>query len=241
MPADRDLKCEGNIVQVFGNFSAVHQQAPSHLAVVKFFYGTGADRDGLLPQAQREDGGKLAACKKTSTGYVTPCVFGKEVIAGVGRQQLRPGHRVFHRERPGHGTEVAHPGLVPQADTMGDVEVRVARRPRCRGARRSGPRWPGRQPADGPGSVRTVARSSASQAGPPMGKKESHRTSTRPALRSRRGSLRPKATSTPRSAIRERKAPFSRLASSCGAPYSSGQASGWSPGSASSTRSRPPV
>jgi hypothetical protein len=82
-PPTGNLKCEGNIIQVVGNFSAYTNKADPIVAVVKFFYGTKVPAGTvyfLKPNGKTVD--KLSACKKTASGYDTPCVEGKEVTGG---------------------------------------------------------------------------------------------------------------------------------------------------------------
>ncbi|MGA3148606.1 MAG: hypothetical protein ABSF33_14200, partial [Acidimicrobiales bacterium] len=83
-PPTGSLKCEGNIVQVVGNFSAyTNKQAPI-VAVLRFFYGSHVPAGTvymLKPNGRTVV--KLAACIKSASGYNTPCVFGKEVIGGT--------------------------------------------------------------------------------------------------------------------------------------------------------------
>ena len=83
-PPTGSLKCEGNIVQVVGNFSAyTNKQAPI-VAVLRFFYGSRVPAGTvymLKPNGRTVV--KLAACIKSASGYNTPCVFGKEVIGGA--------------------------------------------------------------------------------------------------------------------------------------------------------------
>ena len=82
-PPTGNLKCEGNIIQVVGNFSAYTNKADPIVAVVKFFYGTKVPTGTvyfLKPNGKTVD--KLSACKKTASGYDTPCVEGKEVTGG---------------------------------------------------------------------------------------------------------------------------------------------------------------
>ena len=76
-------KCEGNIVQAFGNFSAYTSKLHPIVAVVQFFYGLHVPPGSvyfLKPNGKTVD--KLSTCKKTSTGFTTPCVFGKEQVLG---------------------------------------------------------------------------------------------------------------------------------------------------------------
>jgi hypothetical protein len=86
-PPTGTSKCQGNIVQVFGNFSAYTSKLHPVVAVVKFFYGLRVPVGSvyfLKPNGKTVK--KLAACRKTSTGYVTPCVFGREQVLGSAAQ-----------------------------------------------------------------------------------------------------------------------------------------------------------
>ena len=82
-PPSGPLKCEGDIVQAVGNFSAYTSKVHPIVAVIKFFYGLRVPSGTLYmlkPNGKTVD--KLAACTKSSSGYNTPCVSGKEVIGG---------------------------------------------------------------------------------------------------------------------------------------------------------------
>jgi hypothetical protein len=82
-PPSGNLKCEGNIIQVFGNFSVYTSKLSPISTVVKFFYGSSVPSGSLyFLGSSGKKAVKLAACKKSSSGYNTPCVFGKEVDAG---------------------------------------------------------------------------------------------------------------------------------------------------------------
>jgi hypothetical protein len=78
-PTTGKLKCEGNVIQAVGNFSAyTNNQAPI-VAVLKFFYGKVIPTGSvylLAPNGRTVD--KLTTCKKTSAGYDTPCIYGTE-------------------------------------------------------------------------------------------------------------------------------------------------------------------
>ncbi len=82
-PATGKLKCEGNVIQAVGNFSAyTNNQAPI-VAVLKFFYGKVVPTGSvylLAPNGRTVD--KLTTCKKTGTGYDTPCIDGPEQDLG---------------------------------------------------------------------------------------------------------------------------------------------------------------
>ena len=82
-PPTGTLKCEGDIVQAEGNFSAYTNKAAPVIAVIKFFYGLRVPTGTvymLKPNGKKVV--KLAACKKGASGYNTPCVYGKEKILG---------------------------------------------------------------------------------------------------------------------------------------------------------------
>ena len=82
-PPSGSLKCEGNIIEVFGNFSAYTSKLHPIVAVVKFFYGKKIPTGTLYflkPNGKTLD--KLSTCKETASGYDTPCVFGAEVTSG---------------------------------------------------------------------------------------------------------------------------------------------------------------
>jgi hypothetical protein len=82
-PSSGNLKCEGNIIQVFGNFSLYTSKLNHITTVVKFFYGSSVPSGSVyFLGSSGKKAVKLAACKKTSSGYNTPCVLGKEVDAG---------------------------------------------------------------------------------------------------------------------------------------------------------------
>jgi hypothetical protein len=83
-PPTGSTKCEGDIIQVFGNFSLYTSKLTPIVAVVKFFYGTKVPAGGvyfLKPNGKTVD--KLSACKKTASGYDTPCLFGAEQDLGT--------------------------------------------------------------------------------------------------------------------------------------------------------------
>ncbi len=82
-PPTGTSKCEGNIVQAFGNFSAYTSKLHPIVAVVQFFYGIHVPQGSvyfLKPNGKTVK--KLSTCTKTSTGFTTPCVFGKEQVLG---------------------------------------------------------------------------------------------------------------------------------------------------------------
>ena len=83
-PPTGSTKCEGDIVQAFGNFSAYTSNIDPIKAVVKFFYGTRVPAGKvyfLKPNGKTVD--KLSACKKTAGAYHTPCLAAPEQIVGL--------------------------------------------------------------------------------------------------------------------------------------------------------------
>ena len=80
------------------------------MAVVKFFYGKKIPAGTvyfLKPNGKTVD--HLSTCKKTASGYDTPCVDGARGdrrLVGQ-RQPLRPVHRLLHGERSGHGPKMS--------------------------------------------------------------------------------------------------------------------------------------
>ena len=77
-------KCEGNIVQAVGNFSAYTNKQVPIIAVLKFFYGLHVPAGTVyMLKPNGKTVVKLATCKKGTSGYNTPCVSGKEVIGGA--------------------------------------------------------------------------------------------------------------------------------------------------------------
>jgi hypothetical protein len=82
-PPSGNLKCEGNIIEAFGNFSAYTSNLHPIVAVVKFFYGKKVPTGTvyfLKPNGKTVD--KLSTCKDTASGYDTPCLYGPEVTGG---------------------------------------------------------------------------------------------------------------------------------------------------------------
>ena len=74
-PPTGPTKCEGDIVQAVGNFSAYTNKKAPIVAVVKFFYGLHVPAGSvymLKPNGKTVD--KLSACKKTAGAYDTPCL-----------------------------------------------------------------------------------------------------------------------------------------------------------------------
>jgi hypothetical protein len=83
-PPTGSLKCEGNIIQVVGNFSLFTSKLTPIVAVVKFFYGTKVPAGTLYflkPNGKTVD--KLSVCKKTASGYDTPCLAVAEQDLGT--------------------------------------------------------------------------------------------------------------------------------------------------------------
>ena len=83
-PPTGSTKCEGNIIQVVGNFSLFTSKLTPIVAVVKFFYGTKVPAGTvyfLKPNGKTVD--KLSACKKTASGYDTPCLAAAEQTLGT--------------------------------------------------------------------------------------------------------------------------------------------------------------
>ncbi len=82
-PATGLTKCEGSIVQVFGNFSAYTNKLNPIAAQVQIKYGVRVPSGSiyfLKPNGKTVD--KLTLCKKTATGYSTPCLATKETVGG---------------------------------------------------------------------------------------------------------------------------------------------------------------
>ena len=82
-PPTGSTKCEGNIIQAVGNFSAYTNKKAPIVAVLKFFYGLRVPTGTvymLKPNGKTVD--HLTACKKVGGAYNTPCVAGAELIGG---------------------------------------------------------------------------------------------------------------------------------------------------------------
>ncbi len=82
-PPTGSLKCEGNVMEAFGNFGVYTNNDDPIVAVVKFFYGQSVPKGSvyfLKPNGKKVD--KLSACTKSASGYDTPCVEGKEQTGG---------------------------------------------------------------------------------------------------------------------------------------------------------------
>jgi hypothetical protein len=103
-PPSGNLKCEGNIIQVFGNFSLYTSKLNPISTVVKFFYGASVPSGTVyFLGSSGKKAVKLAACKKSSTGYNTPCVFGKEVVAGTAGNKYAQDTVYFNGNDPAMG------------------------------------------------------------------------------------------------------------------------------------------
>jgi hypothetical protein len=75
--------CDGDIVEIGGDFSAYTSTAKPISAVVKIFYGVTVPAASMYFQDSPNDGPQeLTACLKTAGQYNTPCVKGKEKIIG---------------------------------------------------------------------------------------------------------------------------------------------------------------
>ena len=82
-PPTGTTKCEGNIIQAVGNFSAYTNKKAPIVAVLKFFYGLKVPAGTVyMLKPNGQDVVKLARCTKSATGYNTPCVDGPEQILG---------------------------------------------------------------------------------------------------------------------------------------------------------------
>jgi hypothetical protein len=83
-PPTGSTKCEGNIVQAFGNFSAYTNNKAPIVAVVQFFYGLHVPKGSvyfLKPNGKSVD--RLSVCKKTAGAYDTPCLAVPEKTLGT--------------------------------------------------------------------------------------------------------------------------------------------------------------
>jgi hypothetical protein len=77
-------KCEGNIIEAFGNFAAYTSNLTPITAVLQFFYGNTVPTGTvyfLKPNGKTVD--KLSLCKKTANGYNTPCLATAEQHLGT--------------------------------------------------------------------------------------------------------------------------------------------------------------
>ena len=83
-PPTGNLKCEGNIVQAVGNFSAYTNKQGPHRGRGQVLLRPARSRPGrvyfLKPNGKTVD--KLSACKKTAGAYDTPCLGSPEQILG---------------------------------------------------------------------------------------------------------------------------------------------------------------
>jgi len=83
-PPTGSTRCEGDIIQASGNFSAYTNKLAPITAVLKFFYRLSVPKGAVYKlKSNGKTVVKLPACKKGTTGYNTPCVFGREVIGGA--------------------------------------------------------------------------------------------------------------------------------------------------------------
>jgi hypothetical protein len=83
-PPTGSTKCEGDIVQVVGNFSIYTSKLSPIVTVLKFFYGAKVPTGTvyfLKPNGKTVD--KLSVCKKTASGYDTPCLAVPEQDLGT--------------------------------------------------------------------------------------------------------------------------------------------------------------
>jgi hypothetical protein len=83
-PPTGTTKCEGDIVEAFGNFAPYTSNLTPITAVVQFFYGNSIPSGTiyfLKPNGKTVD--KLALCKKTANGYDTPCLASAEQHLGT--------------------------------------------------------------------------------------------------------------------------------------------------------------
>ena len=83
-PPTGSTRCQGDIVEAYGNFAAYTSNLTPITAEVQFFYGNTIPSGTvyfLKPNGKTVD--KLALCKKTSKGYDTPCLAGAEQHLGT--------------------------------------------------------------------------------------------------------------------------------------------------------------
>jgi hypothetical protein len=83
-PPTGTTKCEGNIIEAYGNFAVYTSNLSPIQAVVQFFYGSSIPKGTvyfLKPNGKTVD--KLAVCKRTSAGYDTPCLASAEKDLGT--------------------------------------------------------------------------------------------------------------------------------------------------------------
>jgi hypothetical protein len=75
--------CEGDIMEIEGNFSAYTSTATPISAVIEIFYGASVPTGSLYYQdAAGDTPVALPACVKTGRHYNTPCVDGPEQVIG---------------------------------------------------------------------------------------------------------------------------------------------------------------
>ena len=74
--------CPSDIIQVQGNFSSYVNAAHPISAVVEFYYGGHVPSGSIYMLKPTGAVVKLPTCVKVGSGYVTPCVKGKEKIIG---------------------------------------------------------------------------------------------------------------------------------------------------------------
>jgi hypothetical protein len=80
--------CEGDAVQVEGNFSAYTSSADPISAVIKVFYGSTPPAGSIYYQdAANDTPVLLPACVKSGGKYNTPCVYGAEKVIGASGNQ----------------------------------------------------------------------------------------------------------------------------------------------------------
>ena len=80
--------CEGDIVEINGDFSAYTSAKDPISVVVKIFYGSTPPAGKIYFQdSSNETPVKLPACVKSGGVYNTPCVDGKEKVAGGSGQE----------------------------------------------------------------------------------------------------------------------------------------------------------
>ncbi len=83
-PPTGSTRCEGNIIEAYGNFGVYTSNLAPIQAVIQFFYGSTIPSGTvyfLKPNGKTVD--KLAACKRTSAGYDTPCLATNEKDLGT--------------------------------------------------------------------------------------------------------------------------------------------------------------
>jgi hypothetical protein len=79
--------CDGEIVEIEGNFSAYTSSATPISAVVEIYYGKTVPAGKVYFQAATNDTPKvLPACKKTAGSYNTPCLSAATVTGATGKK-----------------------------------------------------------------------------------------------------------------------------------------------------------